>query len=725
MNKENLLRMFDRLSIQQKIILFSVIVLLVVSSTTVTSTYLFTSYNTDKISDERLKASIQTRAAELGFYLEGIEGDLLAFADNPFVAQATLDFKEAWNQLPSGEQTDYLQRAYIKDNPHPPGQKDLLDQGGAEYYDTLHGQFHPWFRLFLKKKGYYDIFLFDVEGNLIYSVFKENDYATNLTTGPWKDSDLGNAFRAARASDQKHSIHFFDFKPYGPSHDAPASFISTPIYEGERKIGVAVFQMPIDRMNEIMNRGTGLGKTGETIIIGEDRLLRNDSLFSEENDILSTRIDHPAIDQAFQGNAIFDQSSDYRNIELKIFAQPFEFNRVVWALVVVQKLDEISELTDKLVLKIFLISMGWLIFSIFISIIVARSITNPLRKIKNVIMNLAQGKTDFTLNTSDNKGEISDLERAASALRDNMIERVHFEKQVKEEQKTRITIEKKNQEVKENLQSFEKDVEETLVSVRGDMDQMEETAKTLSDGVESRKKIVNKTADQARKNSVSTQAVASAAEELSASIAEIREQINQVGSDITEATKNAQAADDQVSGLDQAAQNIGNVTVLIQDIAEQTNLLALNATIEAARAGEAGKGFAVVASEVKELASQTATATENISSQIASIQGSTTTAADVIKGISKSMDEISGYITAIQTSVEAQDTSTQDISSSIQKIADGTKTVLENMENNQKALQQASQSSDQVDTASKNVTGQVSGLEKNITSFIEKVKEVI
>ena len=85
-------------------------------------------------------------------------------------------------------------------------------------------------------------------------------------------------------------------------------------------------------------------------------------------------------------------------------------------------------------------------------------------------------------------------------------------------------------------------------------------------------------------------------------------------------------------------------------------------------------------------------ATENISSQIASIQGSTTTAADVIKGISKSMDEISGYITAIQTSVEAQDTSTQDISSSIQKIADGTKTVLENVEKNLGALEKAGQS---------------------------------
>ena len=558
----------NNLPIRLKILLFPVF-LVIACGTVAVSIYIFSASKVHGIILAHLETAAVTRKAELGNYLAGIKSNLATFTESSTVIQATKGFSEAWNQLPSGEQTDYLQRAYIKDNPHPPGEKDLLDQGGAEYYDTLHERFHPWFRFFLKENGYHDILLFDVEGNLIYSVFKENDYATNLTTGPWKDSDLGNAFRAARASDQKHSIHFFDFKPYGPSHDAPASFISTPIYEGERKIGVAIFQMPIDRMNEIMNRGAGLGKTGETIIIGEDRLLRNDSLFSEENDILSTRFDGPVIDQAFQGQNASGQISDYRNTELEISAIPLVFEDTAWVIVAVKETREIVELKSTLLWEIIVSTSIWVILAIGASLYFNYSITNPLKKTTDVMGNLAQGKTDFTLDIRNRKDEIGDLGSAAIILRDSVAERVRFEKQVKEEQKARITTEKKNQEVKENLQSFEKDVEETLVSVRGDMDQMEETAKILSDGTEQRKKTVTEAAGQARKNSVSTQAVASAAEELSASIAEIREQINQVGSDITEATKNAQAANDQVSGLDQAAQNIGNVTVLIQDIAEQ------------------------------------------------------------------------------------------------------------------------------------------------------------
>ncbi len=714
------------LSIRFKISLFSVALVVVTCGAIATNMYVSNAKNIHETALKFLESSTINRKMLLENYLQNIRSNLITFAENPTVIQATKDFKEAWDQLPSGEQTEYLQRAYIEDNPHPLGQKDLLDKGGVEYYDTLHEEFHPWFRLFLKEYGYYDVFLFDLSGNLIYSVFKENDYATNLMTDTWKDTDLGNAFRAGLESNQKRSIHFFDFKPYGPSYDAPASFISTPIYEGSRKIGVAAFQMPIDKINKIMNqRSKLLGKSGEVLITGKDRLLRSDSLFSEENDILSMRIDSPVIDQAVDGETVFGQSSDYRNAELEIAATALEFVNTIWVIVAVKETREITQLQDTLLWQILIKTSIWTILVVVISLYFSYSLTKPLGKITHVMGGLAQGKTDVQLNRNNRKDEIGALWRVAMVLRDNIIERISFEGKVKKEQQARAETEKKNQEVKENVQSFEKDVEERLTSVRGDMDQMEETAKILADGAAQRKIIVTKVAEQAQENSSSTQAVASAAEELSSSIAEIKEQISQVSTDIATATKNAQAANDQVSNLDQAAQNIGNVTVLIQDIAEQTNLLALNATIEAARAGDAGKGFAVVASEVKDLASQTATATENISSQIASIQGSTTTAVDVIKGISKAMGEISGYIAAIQTSVEAQDTSTKDISSSIQKIASGTKSVLDSMQKNLSALEQASQSADQVGTASKHVTGQVSVLNQEITSFIKQVKDVV
>ncbi len=713
------------LPIRSKISLLSASLVIFACGGIAAGIHLITSGDIRETAFARLEATAVIRKAELENYLENIRSDIRIFADSPIVIQATKDFTDAWNQLPSGEQTHYLQQSYIENNPYPLGQKDMLDQAGVEYYDTLHGALHPWFRLFLKEKGYYDIFLFDLDGNLIYSVFKENDYATNLLTGIWKDTDLGNAFRSAQESSQKQSIHFFDFRPYGPSYDAPASFISTPVYEGDQKIGVTVFQMPIDEINEIMTHSSGLGQTGETLIVGQDGLLRNDSPFSEENDILSSQIMSEAITRSFEGHNTTDQSSDYRGVELKVAATLLEFENTLWSVAAVQETEEIFASINAILDKVSISTAVWILVAIFMSLYFSRSITNPLKKLEFFVNKLAEGNTSLVLDTGNRTDEIGKMGRATIILRDNIIKRIDSEKEtLAKEHQAHVEAENKNKEMQKNIRVFEKHIEKTLQSISESMGNMRDTSKALFENSLERKKIVAQTAEQTQENSTNTQTVASAAEELSTSIAEISQQINRVSGDITEATRNTKAANDQVSTLDQSARNIGNVTMIIQDIAEQTNLLALNATIEAARAGDAGKGFAVVASEVKDLAGQTANATENISSQITSIQESTSTAVEVIKSISESMGEISGYVTAIQTSIEAQDTSTKDISRSIQKAADGTKAILSDMGKNQNAIEYASQSAGQANTAAENVTDQVDILKETVTSFIKQVKAV-
>ena len=164
-----------------------------------------------------------------------------------------------------------------------------------------------------------------------------------------------------------------------------------------------------------------------------------------------------------------------------------------------------------------------------------------------------------------------------------------------------------------------------------------------------------------------------ATEELSASVDEIGKRVRESNRIAEAAVLQAEQTDGRIGKLSRAAQQIGDVVKLITAIAEQTNLLALNATIEAARAGEAGRGFAVVASEVKSLASQTARATDEISSHISGMQGATQESVAAIKEIGGTIGQISEIASSIATAVEQQGSATQEIARSVQSVAQGTR----------------------------------------------------
>ncbi len=178
-----------------------------------------------------------------------------------------------------------LQHHYISGNKHPLGEKHNLDlaEDGSNYSD-LHASVHPIVRSYLEKFGYYDIFLVAPDtGDIIYSVFKELDYTTSLIDGPYADTNFGEVFRRANQASNKDFVVLVDYESYTPSYEAPASFIASPVFDGDTKVGVAIFQMPIDRLNHIMAERAGLGQTGETYLVGPDHLMRSDSLLDTEN----------------------------------------------------------------------------------------------------------------------------------------------------------------------------------------------------------------------------------------------------------------------------------------------------------------------------------------------------------------------------------------------------------------------------------------------------------
>lgn len=665
-----------RFGISQKLTLNVVgLVFIALMALTFTARYLVRDLTTPMVKDA-LFSNMANDRNQFYNYLRRIEQDMELWSTLPVTQQALKGFSAAWQEL-DGDPMRTLQRLYIDDNPAATGNKDTMDDArDGSAYSMVHAQVHETFREFMIDRGYYDIFLIDNDGNIVYSVYKELDYATNLIDGNYAKSGLGQVFRESLETENHDSSSFVDFAPYAPSAGAPASFIAQPVIDAKgQQHGVLAFQMPLDRLNDrVGDRGNGV----HAMIVGTDQLIRSQDDRYGKDTALVLRVDNIAAKRALNGETGTIISETETGHFVKAYS-PIEFKGVTWAFITEQDRDLAFATVLSMERTLFTISGVMLIIALLFGLRSSRQIGQPIKAMVRDIQELARGNTDHKITVSDRHDEIGEVQAALKDMTSALQMNATAAQEIANGNLfTHVSICSQDDKLGKALQKMLDKLTEILTGVgiasehvANDAESLNGTANTLSKG----------TSEQAE----AAQIAAAAVEQMSANIRQSTSNAQKTEKIAAKSAASAKSSGEVVGKAVASMKSIAEKISVVQEIARKTDLLALNAAVEAARAGEHGKGFAVVASEVRKLAERS----QSAASEISELSGATVDAsknagvvleqlvpdiqhtADLVKEISASMNEQN-------TGAEQLNQSIRDLDKVIQHNADSARTTLEN-----------------------------------------------
>jgi methyl-accepting chemotaxis protein len=380
--------------------------------------------------------------------------------------------------------------------------------------------------------------------------------------------------------------------------------------------------------------------------------------------------------------------------------------------------EQATQSISRLLLISTVVAALAIVCGILAAFLIGRGIARPISGMTHAMRVLADGDQTVVIPGLDQRDEVGQMAHAVQVFKDSMR---RADMLAAEQAAEHLQRDQRAAQVQGLTQTFEASVGGVLEAVHGAVGRLHQTAQQMSEISATSTGLAQEVTHASARAAQNVQTVASAAEELSASIGEIARQVQQSNSIGQRASDEAAQTTETVRGLAQSVNAIGEVVALITAIADQTNLLALNATIEAARAGDAGKGFAVVANEVKTLATQTSKATDDIDRRIQQIQGETHAAVKAIEGINRTISDVSGVIAAIASAVEQQNAATHEIAQNVQQAAVSTQAVSDTIAGVQQAAVQADQAASDVVSSSDSLWQQADSLKHTVHTFLDGV----
>jgi methyl-accepting chemotaxis protein len=521
---------------------------------------------------------------------------------------------------------------------------------------------NDFFTQYINEYGYYDLFLIQPNGFIFYTSAKESDYNTNILSGKYSDSNLSTLTENILKNKE---VEMVDFEPYEPSNWEPASFIGMPVMSGDNVDFIVAVQLSLVAINRIMNERTGMGETGETYLVGSDKLMRSDSFLDPVNHTVIASFNDPklgsvnttASTEALEGITNTQIVTDYNGSPVLSSYTSVSFFGIVWALLAeIDEAEVMKPINDIQVVMYFIIGIISILIAI-LAFLIAKSLTKPIVVGLGFAQSISEG--DLTARIDLEQGD--EIGKLIEALK--------------------------------------------------------EMQNRLQDSISGIKQSSNQVSSGSTQISLSSQQISSGASEQASSVEEISSSMEELAGNIQQNTENAQKANEiavnvskeaavggeSVNDTVLAMRSIAEKIKIIEDIARNTNMLALNAAIEAARAGDAGKGFAVVASEVRKLAENSGKAASEITEISVSSVDAAEKAGTIINELVPKIQETAELVQEITVASEEQSRGAEQINQAIQQL--------------DTVIQQNASASEELASMSEELNGQSDMMMQNIAYF--------